>query len=383
MVERISNVNWQRIQWCCGERRITTEELAAAVGVSHSVLGRVEQGEDALTFNQLQRLASYLGRGVLFFLEPGPVDPEQVFTSGFRALANQKVDIDASVKRIIELAEWQREAYLSLRADIEDDGVEEFNPPEVDGLSIEDAASVVRGWLDLDGIHSFDGYRRAIERKGMLVFRTNGYQGKWQIPKSSSVLGFAIYHDSFPVIVIRKTKYESRQTFTLFHELAHIILHRDSVIDEEADLELISGRERDANRFAALVLIPDGYLKNTGLVSVPVDVSGIDDWLKHHRARLGVSSEVILLRLLDAGYIDRSIYAAYKEWQLKQPIPEDDGGARLYRYREPKHILGDGYVRMVLSALERQRITLTKASKFLDGLKVGDLHKLEGHYAGH
>jgi hypothetical protein len=36
----------------------------------------------------------------------------------------------------------------------------------------------------------------------------------------------------------------------------------------------------------------------------------------------------------------------------------------------------------VLNALSARQITLSKASDYLDGLKVTDLHKLERFYAG-
>jgi Zn-dependent peptidase ImmA (M78 family) len=385
MVERIANVNWGRIQWCCAERRITTEELAVAVGIGHALIELLERGEDALTYHQLHRIASYFGRGVLFFLEEGPVNPERVFTNGFRTLANQKAELDSAVKRIIERAEWQREAYLALRADVGDDAVEDFDPPQLEGMTVEEAAREIRRWLALDGVSSFEDYRRAVERKGILVFRTNGYQGKWQVPKSSPVLGFAIYHQAFPLVVVRKARFESRQTFTLFHELAHILLHKESVIDDETDLVGHEGlgREREANRFAGLILVPDALAAQITLHDRPAEPSGLDDWLRPWRNTTGASSEVLLLRLLAMRRISRDVYDGYKAWQERQQQGADDGGSRQYRYREPKHILGDGYVRTVLTALEQRRISLTRASRFLDGIKVTDLHKLESFCAGH
>lgn len=36
-------------------------------------MARVMAGESGLTFSQLSKVASYFGRGTLFFLEPGPL----------------------------------------------------------------------------------------------------------------------------------------------------------------------------------------------------------------------------------------------------------------------------------------------------------------------
>ena len=54
----------------------------------------------------------------------------------------------------------------------------------------------------------------------------------------------------------------------------------------------------------------------------------------------------------------------------------------MYRYREPKHVFGDTFVRTVLDALNARHITLAKASSYLDSLKIKDLHQLENFYAG-
>ena len=54
----------------------------------------------------------------------------------------------------------------------------------------------------------------------------------------------------------------------------------------------------------------------------------------------------------------------------------------MYRYREPKHVFGDTFVRTVLDALNARHITIAKASSYLDSLKIKDLHQLEDLYAG-
>jgi hypothetical protein len=43
----------------------------------------------------------------------------------------------------------------------------------------------------------------AVEAKGILVFRSNGYAGRWQIAKESPILGFSLYSDACPVIVVK------------------------------------------------------------------------------------------------------------------------------------------------------------------------------------
>lgn len=382
-MERIQSINPDRLAWCCADRGVTLEECAVEVGIAAGNLEKVMAGEPGLTFNQLRKLAEFFGRGVLFFLEPGPVDEAQVHTPQFRTLANQKPELSARVKALIERVERQRAIFLSLREELDNADLPRFAPPDLAGLDIPAAARAVRQWLGLADTNDFESYRRAVEAKGLLVFRSNGYNGKWQIARESPILGFSLYDPECPVIVVKKLAAESRQCFTLMHELGHLLLHKTSAIDDEQDMHSHEGMERDANVFAGHLLVPDGFLKSIRDAERPAEAAGFDDWLAEQRKALGVSGEVILLRLLDAGRLSRRDYAAYRNWR-DQPMAsqKEAGGSRAYRHREPKHVFGDTFVRTVLDALSARHITLAKASSYLDNLKIKDVHLLERHYAG-
>ena len=358
------------------------EEFSAEVGIGSTSLQRVMDKDGGLTFNQLRKVADFFGRGALFYLDTAPVDELNVHTTQFRTLANQKPELSARVKALIERVEKQREIYLSLREDLDEAETPHYAPPNISGLSVRDAANVVRKWLNLGSQNDFDSYRSAIERKGLLVFRSNGYNGKWQIAKESPILGFSLYDEICPVIVVKKLDWESRQSFTMMHELGHLILQRASSIDDEHDLQSHDGDERDANAFAGFVLVPDFLLENVSDSNRPSDVSLYDDWLAEKRREWGVSTEVILRRLMDANRLSRNLYSDYRAWRSQVVSQPGDGGSRAYRHREPKHVFGDTFVRTVLDALSARQITLAKASNYLDNLKVKDLRLLERHYAG-
>jgi Zn-dependent peptidase ImmA (M78 family) len=166
------------------------------------------------------------------------------------------------------------------------------------------------------------------------------------------------------------------------HELGHLILHRKSSIDVENNLWSQQVLERDANSFAGHLLVPDSFLAAIQ-GNPPENVSEYDDWLSKSRYTWGVSAEVILRRLMDAGRLQKAKYEAYRAWKKEQPAPpEEEGGNRKYRNREPIHIFGQRYVRTVLDALNGNYITLNKASGYLDNLKINDVRKLERYIAG-
>jgi Zn-dependent peptidase ImmA (M78 family) len=381
-MERIQSINPDRIAWCCADAGITPAELSAATGITTSTMENVMAGKDAMTFNQLRKIADHFGRGALFFLEEGLVDEAHAHSPQFRTLANQKPTLSPKLKVLIERVEKQRDVYLSLREDLDNAEQPQFNPPVLPRADLKEAAHTARLWLGLGEHNSFDTYREALESSGILVFRSNGYNGKWQIAKQSPIIGFSLYDKVCPVIVVKKQDWETRQSFTLMHELGHLLLHKTSSIDEERDLYSHHGHEREANAFAGFLLVPDSFLTNINDAERPDDASQYDAWLLPHRKTWGVSGEVILRRLLDVDRLSQIQYEAYRQRQQHFTVEEKEGGSREWRHREPMHIFGDTFVRTVLESLYERHITLSKASSYLDNLKVKDLHQLERYYAG-
>ena len=382
-MDRIDSINRDRIRWCANERGLSIDQGAAESGVPAKALTRLMEEGVGLTFAQLRKLADFFGRGVLFFLDQGPVDEERVHTVQYRTLTGQKPELSPAVRKLIERVERQRELYLALREELHADDYPVFRPIEVRADQPATAAAAVRSWLGLGQANTFDQFRLAVEAKGILVFRSNGYAGRWQIAKESPILGFSLYSDVCPVIVVRKTRAETQQTFTLMHELGHLILHRASSIDDDADMHSRVGYEREANAFAGHLLVPDAFLAQIRDDARPTAVEQFDTWLAQYRQRWGVSGEVILRRLLDARRLPPERYTAYRAHVRGLPFDDEEAtGSRAYRHREPKHIFGDAFVRTVLSALNARRITATKASSYLDGLKLTDLRSLERHVAG-
>lgn len=383
-MDRIHAVNRQRIAWCCADQGMAPDALAGVLNMSASRWAAFWSGESGLTFNQLRTLAEHFGRGVLFFLEPGLAVAEQVHTPQFRTLAQQKPELSQRLRLLIERVERQRALFLSLREDADDALWSPFQAPQLPVGNVAAAAKAARAWLGLsEHKNDFESYRKAVEAQGILVFLTNGYNGPWQIAKESPVAGFALYDERCPVIVVKKMATDAPQAFTLMHELAHVLLHKTSWIDDEADLRATQGREQEANLFAGLVLVPDHFLANIHDADQPEDVAAFNEWLAPQRNAWGVSAEVILRRLLAVGRLSQATYQAYRAWSIvASQNTKEARGTRMYRHREPKHIFGDRFVHTVLNALSARRITLSKASGYLDGLKIADLHALERHCAG-
>jgi Zn-dependent peptidase ImmA (M78 family) len=175
---------------------------------------------------------------------------------------------------------------------------------------------------------------------------------------------------------------EARQTFTLAHELGHILLFRESTIHSVASLTSHARKERLANEFAGHFLIPQEYLSQINTSCLSNDPGVLESQLQSHRRLWGVSTDTILIRPFASNQLPQSVYDDFKEWRATRPTEQSSGGTREWRHREPQHILGDTYVRAVLQALDTNKLTLVKASKYLDNLNLDDLKLLERHYSG-
>jgi len=375
-MERIDFINAKRILWCCNDSGITVKELSKQTKISSDLLQSVVDGEKGLTYNQIKTLADFFGRGIFFFLEEGEVNEKKIHSANFRTLTNQKPYLSIQMRKFIEQVEKKRDQYLWLIEDL-GENIPKFTPPSLNG-TIEQKANKIREWLKLSEKNDFLSYRHALEEKHIFVIKSNGYKGKWQIPKESPILGFSLYHHTMPVIAVKAQSIIERQTFTMFHELAHLILHQNSSIDDANDMYAQKGEEAEANKLAGYILVPDYFLEKIDIGNKPIGYDEYTYWLQNFRKNWGVSIEVILRRLVDTTRISPSIYNGYRDWIKNKVLPKkENSGNRKYRYREPIHIFGNKFVQEVLEAKNLDQITVAKASSYLDNLKIKSVHELE------
>lgn len=382
-MERIDSINPERLAWCCADAAIAPEQLAAATLVPLSELAPVLARKEAasLTFAQLSRIAAHFGRDVLFFVEPGPVVTEQVRSQALQMLSSQKSRLRPALKRIIEHAEKQRIVFMALRDEFTDANLPRFAPPTFVSEDYSHMAHTVRRWLGLANPDSFDSYRSALGQQGILVFCGDEHLGPWQYDGDSPVLGFSLYDEQVPLIVVKRHYPVSEQLLVLIHSLAHLLLHRHATIDDESSLRSHHGDEGDANALARHILVPDAYLADISDWRQPREVGHVDDWLLPQQRAWNVSADLILRRLVDAKRMSEEKYEEYAAWRRNRIVVHAARSIKQSPLDELKQKYGDAFVTMVLDALDRGYITLPKASSYLDGLTLDDLHALERSYA--
>ncbi|RME39698.1 MAG: helix-turn-helix domain-containing protein, partial [Planctomycetota bacterium] len=216
-------VNPQVLAWA---RRMAgmDEELAARkVGVKPERIRGWERGELRPTITQLRKLSDVYKRPLsLFFLETLPVDdPSPTDFRRFDPTATEPLSPELRFQ--IRDARTRREAALELFEDIEEE------PPQFTLTARlsddpETVAERLRQVLLADAQPPlgdprvvFNFWRDAAERAGVLVFQAVDVA-------LEEMRGFSITDHPLPAVVLNiKDAYQAR-SFSLFHELAHVLL---------------------------------------------------------------------------------------------------------------------------------------------------------------
>jgi len=235
------------------------------------------------------------------------------------------------------------------------------------GVSIDEQAS----WKSID--EALEKWREVFATKaGVYVFK--------DAFRAPSYFGFCLYDDEFPVIYINNSSAKSRQIFTLFHELGHLLFHTSGIdMLDDHFIEHLGGAEQKieiiCNGLAARVLVPDKLLDKMlkdANIGRPLATQLADYF--------SVSREVIYRKFLDRGLIDAGEYgAAAKEWaaQLKGKDEESSGNY----YNNQRAYLGQRYIDLAFTGYYQHRFDRGQLAEYLN-LKPKNLPTFAEKFAG-
>lgn len=214
-------------------------------------------------------------------------------------------------------------------------------------------------------------WRETFAGVGIYVFKDAFHAEKY--------FGFCLYDEQFPIIYVNNSSTKSRQIFTLFHELGHLLFHT-SGIDVGAD-GTASPPNKDAKRIesicnglAGAFLVPDDAL-NEALGRMMPDREAAATLA----GRFNVSREVIYRRFLDRGMISKEEYSSAAGFWLKQ-IKKPAGGSGNY-YNTLFSYLGHDYINLAFRRYYQNRFDDVQLSEYLN-IKPRNLPAFELKYAG-
>ena len=365
----VENVNHEVLRQC-------REQIGLSINDLKNDFPRIEDfesGNAKPTFKQIDRLAEKYQVPQWVFIEKKLPDAYRLDSSpAFRHLSGEDAFDSYSVRRILSRVESYRELILDIRNDFEEP-VPRFSPPPIEDKNAAEAAGTVRAWLGRPQTESndFDAWRNHVENKNIFVFLTGRHRG-WSKVDISSFRGLAVYRQTLPVIVVNDSDSYKAQSFTLFHELGHLLKKR-TAINSATRFESESGEERWCNDFAGNFLMPSSlFRRNEPLPDNPSELA------KHVRklaSGFSVSPLACLVRLRSMRMIDQENFAAVKshwdgEYELYEAEQKNETEKSWFPPRNrPVEVMrqyGQIYTRAVVGAYQSQEISLHKMCKLLD-----------------
>ena len=346
MTVRATSLNPDILRWAREGLGLSIEEVAERMGRSSDVIEAWESGSAFPTFNQLERLADTVFKRpvAVFFFSAPPEEPP--IDRDFRTLPSWEFE---RLDRDTRLAIREAMAYQISLAELSGG-----QGPEPEALITHQLASRIlrapselaaeardilgvslaaqQSWRSAD--EAFKAWRRALEDSGVWVFKRSLDQ--------RAISGFCLHHSVYPLILVNNSTPHTRQVFTLFHELAHLLYGVSSItrIDSrwvdrlEGDAKAIEVR---CNEFAGEFLMP--------VASFPwneVDLADLDQSTARIAELYSVSREVVLRRLVDRGRVSQAVYERKaQEWAIEaQEARQRSGSGGSYYANQATYLSG-------------------------------------------
>lgn len=369
-------VNPDILRWARESLGMSLEEVGRRMKKSVEIVESWESGERAPTYVQLERLAYDLYKRpvALFFLPDAPEEepPER----SLRAMPGESIRMLPPRMRWLIRKMTARQRYVAelratpdaLRRRIVTDL--DFSTPSFREVEMARQAreylgvdlSDQRSWRGAD--EAFGQWRQALEEVGVSVFKDSfSAPGSGRDDADSGFSGFCLYDDIHPVICVNNNDTKSRQVFTLFHELGHLLM-RTGAVDMRTTRysDALGGGdpaiEARCNRFTAEFLVPADDLAARSHRRA-ADDEAVTAWANEY----GVSRETILRRLLDAGRVSAAEYER-RARRVSGYRRRPSGGGDFYRTKGA--YLGERYVEAVFREHYRGRLSVREAADYLD-----------------
>ncbi len=188
--------------------------------------------------------------------------------------------------------------------------------------------------------------------------------------------GFALSDDIAPFIIINDRDTESAWSFTLLHEMAHLILGKTGISGAYAEKQI----EKFCNNVASEFILPASEFDGFQLSSLDVETlrAEISDYAFSQK----LSSSHIAYRLYRRGDIDKPLWESLREYYrskwlerrktIKTENSQKDGGPDYYVV---KHYKLGALVELVQRLTYSGSLTTTKAGMLLD-VKPLKVHRL-------
>lgn len=327
-----------------------------------------EKGTSRPTYSQLEKLSEHYKRPIALFLFPNIPD-EVPIEQSLRATSDEEVfSLSPKVRFLFRKAKTFQLYLKELYGDKYNEQIENISWLKKTSMNISSLATEIRNYLsiDIEVQKKFKSEEKALE-EWRQVLATNGVYVFKDSFLDDKVSGFCVYDEAFPIIYLNNSTSKTRQIFTLFHELAHLLLKETflDVYDNEywsLEKELNSNTEWSCDKFAASFLVPDNDISKN-LTDKSISMERIQDLAYLYK----VSRHVILRKIWDLKLITKTQYFSY----LQEIKSSNDNFKRNKKqqgnyYSTKFSYLGKSYFTLVFKKYYRNEINELKAAEYLD-----------------
>ena len=262
-------------------RGFTQHELSHHIDVSQALISKIEMGILPVSIDILEKLSKGLSLPKSFFLREGQKYQPNLHYRKKKKL-NRKVLTQAAAEMNIHRLNVQRLLNsIDLESDIPTLSVEEYGHPEEIARAVRSYWRLPRGpVVQLFGL---------LESKGMMILMCNF--------ESEDIDGRSMFTDEKHVIVfLNRNMPMDRLRFTVAHELAHVVMHLFTIVEDTRDIE------KEANQFAAEFLMPAEEIKPQ--LMGRMSLTKLSDMKRYWR----VAMSAILVRAKNLGVISNDQY---------------------------------------------------------------------------
>lgn len=386
MGEKLTGVNPKIIQWARERARYSLESVAVKFKKDVSVIEKWESGEDFPTYSQLEKLAEIYKRPLaLFFFPEPPLEAEE--KQEFRTLPDFEIEnLAADTIYALRQAKAMQLSLQEINNGINPSTKKIFQDIAVsssDDLRI--LAEQIRNYLNVtleeqltwnDQETALKKWRSAVEEAGIFIFKRSF--------KQREISGFCLIDIEFPIIYLNNTTEKSRQIFTIFHELAHILLQTNGITkSDDRYINSLQGANKSieifCNKFAAEFLLPNHVFSEIIRETV-VNVNDNDKIISKISSDYKVSREVVLRKLLDNNFISQKEYSLkVSEWYSEQVGKSQDKNKKSggNPYANQATYLGENYLKLVFNKYYQGQYDIERVADYLNIKKVATVEKLE------
>ena len=373
------------LKWARETAGYSVDEIAAKFNKEPKIILEWENGLSSPTYVQLERLAyEILKRPLAVFFFP---EPPKEFSpkESFRTLPEYEINqMPPKFKYILRKAHAMQENLRELNINV--NPVEKLITEKFildKNLPVEKMALQLREYLGIpltmqlswkDHDVALKNWRTLLEQHGLFIFKEAFHVDIFS--------GFCIYDKIFPIVYINNSKSKTRQIFTLFHELAHI-LFKTGGVDTRLDdyIDYLGEEEKKievyCNRFAASFLVPNDDFCTRIERSIPTERT-----LSYLANLYNVSREVILRKYLDMNIVDEAFYIEkVRIWadQAKKSKEVQKGKIQGNYYTTKTAYLGKHFMNLVFSKYYQKKISTEQVADYL-GVKTNHMAQYEALY---